>query len=244
MFKIALNAGHGIYTPGKRCLKALDPKETREWTLNARICEKVEEKLKAYTGYELIRLDATTGEIDVALTARTNKANYWGADFYLSIHHNAGMKGGSGGGIISIVYTSASAKSVEWQTALYNALIKHTGLKGNRSIPCPKQNLHECRESNMPCVLLELGFMDSSTDVPVILSEEYADKCATAIVEVLAEKGGLKKTTQPAGTEYRDKVITACEFSANTVEYLDNYKYSADLYKALWECLREGKKRY
>lgn len=254
MFKIALNAGHGIYTAGKRCLKALDPKETREWTLNARICEKIEAKLKAYTGYELIRLDDTTGKTDVALKTRTNKANDWDADFYLALHHNAvdpkaytnvnGIKCLNGGGIVAIVYTKASAKSVEWQKDLYNNLIKHTGLKGNRSTPCPKQNLHECRESNMPCVLLELGFMDSSTDVPVILSEEYADKCATAIVEVLAEKGGLKKATQPAGTEYRDKVITACEFSAGTVEYLDNYKYSADLYKALWECLREGKKRY
>lgn len=243
MFKIALNAGHGLYTPGKRCLKALDPKETREWTLNARICEKVEAKLKAYTGYELIRLDDTTGKTDVELSARTNKANKWGADFYLSIHHNAGVKGGSGGGIISIVYTSPSATSVEWQKDLYNSLIKHTGLKGNRSIPCPKQNLHECRESEMPCVLLELGFMDSSKDVPVILSEEYADKCATAIVEVLAQKGRLQKKTQTENI-YRKNVIKACEFSADTVAYLDNYKYSAELYKALWECLREGKKRY
>jgi N-acetylmuramoyl-L-alanine amidase len=137
-----------------------------------------------------------------------------------------------------------NAETLAWQKALYDSLIKYTGLKGNRAEPLAKMNLHECRETTMPAVLLELGFMDSSTDVPVILSEEYADKCATAIVEVLAEKGGLKKTTQPAGTEYRDKVITACEFSANTVEYLDNYKYSADLYKALWECLREGKKRY
>ena len=31
IFKLALNAGHGLYTEGKRCLKSLDPKETREW---------------------------------------------------------------------------------------------------------------------------------------------------------------------------------------------------------------------
>lgn len=209
MFKIALNAGHGLYTAGKRCLKTLDPKETREWTLNDRICDKVESVLKSYTGYELIRLDDTTGKTDVALKTRTDKANKWGADFYLSIHHNAGVNGGSGGGIISIVYTSASAKSVEWQKALYDNLIKHTGLKGNRSTPCPKQNLHECRESNMPCVLLELGYMDSTTDVPIILSEDFADKCATAIVEVLVQKGGLKKkeTPQPTtGKLYRVQV--------------------------------------
>lgn len=253
MFKIALNAGHGLYTAGKRCLKALDPKETREWTLNARICEKIESKLKVYTGYELIRLDDTTGKTDVALKTRTNKANDWDADFYLALHHNAvdpkaytnvnGIKCLNGGGIVAIVYTKASKKSEEWQKALYDSLIKHTGLKGNRSEPLAKMNLHEVRESNMPAVLLELGFMDSAQDVPVILSEEYADKCATAIVEVLAEKGGLKKKTQ-AENKHRDNVIEACEFSADTIAYLDNYKYSTELYKALWECLREGKKRY
>jgi hypothetical protein len=45
----------------------------------------------------------------------------------------------------------------------------------------------------MPAVLLELGFMDSKTDVPVILTEDYADKCATAIVEVVVKRGNLKK---------------------------------------------------
>lgn len=35
--------------------------------------------------------------------------------------------------------------------------------------------------------------MDSSTDVPIILTEQYADQCAKAIVEVLVEKGKLVK---------------------------------------------------
>lgn len=193
MFKIALNAGHGYYTAGKRCLKSLDANETREWVLNARICDKVQEKLKGYTGYELIRLDDTTGIEDVPLRTRTDKANKFKADFYLAIHHNAGIAGSSGGGIVAIVYTSASGKSIEWQEELYDSLIKHTGLKGNRSTPLAKMNLHEVRESSMPAVLLELGFMDSKTDVPIILSEDFADKCAAAIVEVLAAKGGLTK---------------------------------------------------
>lgn len=214
MFRIALSAGHGFYTAGKRCLKTLDPNETREWTLNSRIAKLVETKLKAYTGYDLLRLDDPTGKTDIPLITRTNNANKWKADFYCALHHNAhppesiGPRGGSGNGIIAIVYTSASAKSEEWQKALYDNLIKHTGLKGNRSQPLPKQNLHEVRESNMPAVLLELGFMDNAKDVPVILSDEYADKCATAIVEVLAEKGGLKKVTATptTGKLYRVQV--------------------------------------
>ena len=194
MFKIALNAGHGINTAGKRCLKSLDKNETREWSLNSRICEKIEQRLKGYSGYQILRLDDTTGKTDVALKTRTDNANNFKADFYLSVHHNAGIKGGTGGGIETYIYTKASVKSAEWQTDLYNALIKYTGLKGNRSDGTKKANLHECRESNMPCVLIECGFMDSATDVPIILSENFADKVADACTEVLVSKGGLTKT--------------------------------------------------
>lgn len=193
-FKIALTAGHYKHTAGKRCLKSIDPNETREWVLNDRIADKVETLLKGYTGYELLRTDDATGERDVSLTARTNTANNWGADLYLSIHHNAGINGGSGGGIMAYVYTNPSTESVVWQTELYNALINATGLKGNRSQPLAKANLHEVREPKMPAVPLELGFMDSTTDVPIILSEDFADKCAEAIVEVIATRGKLVKT--------------------------------------------------
>ena len=191
MYKIALNAGHGLNTAGKRCLASLDPNETREWQLNSRICNKIEEKLKAYDGYELIRLDDTTGKTDIALKTRTNKANEFGADFYLSIHHNAGVNGGNGGGIIAIVYNKVDNTTLNYQKALYDSLIKHTGLKGNRSQPLQKQDLHEVRESKMPAVLLECGFMDSAYDVPIILTDKFADQVATACVEVLVSKGGL-----------------------------------------------------
>ena len=196
MFKLALNAGHGKNTPGKRCDKKLDKNQTREWVLNSRICEKIETKLKAYTGYNLIRLDDPSGNKDIALKKRTDAANNFGADFYLSIHHNAGVKGGSGGGIETYVYTKASKESEEWQNSLYRALINHTNLKGNRSDGMRSKNLHECRESNMPCVLIECGFMDSKTDVPIILSDKFAEQVADACVEVIVKKAGLKKKTE------------------------------------------------
>lgn len=200
-YKIALTAGHYKYEAGKRCLKTLDPNETREWVLNARIADKVAQLLAVYyTGYELIRTDDTTGEKEVTLANRVAKANNFGADFYLSIHHNAGINGGSGGGIMAYVCASASAASKEWQKALYDALIDKTGLKGNRAAPLSTANFYECSKTTMPAVLLELGFMDSSTDVPIILSEDYANKCAEAIVEVVAARGNLTRKTAPTVT--------------------------------------------
>lgn len=192
MFKIALNAGHGKYTAGKRCLKSLDPNETREWTLNSRICQKIEEKLKNYSDIEVLRIDDKTGNTDIPLKQRTDKANAFGADFYLSLHHNAGINGGIGGGIETYTYIKASKESSDWQDDLYSALIRYTNLKGNRSNGKRQKNLHEVRESKMPAVLVECGFMDSVTDVPIILSDEFAENVANACSEVIVNRAELK----------------------------------------------------
>ena len=206
MFKLALNAGHYKYTAGKRCNYTIDPKETREWVLNDRICDKIQKILADYDGIEILRIDDTTGETDVSLANRTTKANNWGADFWLSIHHNAAGKVFSGGGIVAYVYTSPDAKSVEWQNALYKATTKATGLYGNRSRPLAQSNLHECRETKMPSVIMECGFMDSTTDVPIILTEDFADKIATACAEVVIEKSGATKKVVQSPSLYRVEV--------------------------------------
>jgi N-acetylmuramoyl-L-alanine amidase len=199
-FKLALSAGHYLYTPGKRCSKSIDPNETREWWLNDRIADRIEVLLKDYDGIQVLRLDDTTGKKEVTLRTRSDASNKWGADFYLAVHHNAGINGGKGGGITSHVYLTPSAESLVWQKELYNALIAATGLKGNRANPLVKQNLHECREPYCPAVLLELGFMDSTTDVPVILTQKYAYACAQACVDVIVKRAGLKKKATSSST--------------------------------------------
>lgn len=207
MFKIALDAGHGMYTPGKRCLKSIDTNETREWWLNDRICDKVENMLKAYSGYSIIRVDDTTGKTDVALADRVKKANDFGADIYLSVHHNAGINGSTGGGILSIVYTKASQKAKNYQKIIYDALVRETGLRGNRSTPMPMQNLYVCRETKMPAVLVECGFMDSIMDTKIILTEEFAVEAAEGLVNALVQIGNLaKKVTEPSTNLYRVQV--------------------------------------
>lgn len=193
MYKIAITAGHYSETPGKRCLKALDPNETREWVLNDRIVRKIIEMLKEYEGYEILRTDDATGRTNISVEDRCKAANAFGADDYFSVHHNAGIDGGTGGGIVVYVYTNVDADTEALQKMLYEALIEETGLKGNRATPLAKANLAECRLTKMPAVLGELGFMDSAADVPIILTEEYADACARAYVKVMVQRGNLKK---------------------------------------------------
>ena len=218
MFKIALDAGHGLFTPGKRVLKSLDANETREWFLNDRICDRVERLLESYEGYELIRVDDTTGSADISLSERVRKANEAGADFYLSVHHNAGVNGGLGGGIISIAHTNASAKSAEYQKILYEELISTTGLSGNRSVPLARQNLYVLRETNMPAVLVECGFMDSTTDVPRILSEEFAESAASGIVNALVLIGKLTKKEEVNMNKFTD---ISGHFAQKSIEELN-----------------------
>lgn len=205
-YRIALGAGHGAKTAGKRCMKALDPNETREWWLNDRIADYVESYLKDYTGYELLRLDdSDDGAEDVALATRVKKANAWGADIYVSIHHNAGVNGGSGGGIV--VYSCpGSTKGAALRDAFYKELIAQTGLKGNRYDGTLTEYFYVLKYTDAPAVLMELGFMDSKTDVPIILTNEFAQKCARSIVAVLVKEGNLKKkatTSTSTSTLYK-----------------------------------------
>ena len=185
MVNIAIDAGHGYYTPGKRCLKSIDPKETHEWVLNSRIADKVQSLLDDYE-CETMRVDDVTGETDVTLLTRVTEANKR-ANVYVSIHHNAGINGGSGGGIVVFCAREASDTARRLQKAVYERTAANTGLVGNRSNPTPEKDLYVLRKTSMPAVLGEFGFMDSRTDTPVILTEEFADNVARGIVEALAE---------------------------------------------------------
>lgn len=205
MTKIVLGAGHGIDTAGKRCLKSIDRNETREWILNDRIVDKVESKLANYD-VEVLRVDDTTGAKDVSLSDRVKKANNWKADLYCSFHHNAGINGGSGGGLTVITYDNRDSL-VKLRDNLYSHLINAGGIKGNRATPkYADKNLYVLKNTNMSAVLVEHGFMDSTVDTPIILTEEYAEKMANGWIKFFEDYLGIKKkittpivnTTTPA----------------------------------------------
>lgn len=197
MLTLALGAGHYINTLGKRCSKSIDPNETREWVLNDRICDIVQAKLANYEGVNIIRLDDTTGQTDVTLQTRKQKAEDAKADIYISVHHNAGIKGGSGGG--TVVYCYDTTFNRAQARRIYDAIVAETGLIGNRSTPVANGNsLYECYAPSMASYIIENGFMDSTTDTPIILTEAHAEKTAQGIVNFLvAEYGLTKKVEEP-----------------------------------------------
>lgn len=203
---IAIDAGHGLKTAGKRCDATLDPKQTREWILNDRIADKLEALLKSYN-CSTIRVDDTTGDGDVSLANRVATANKNNVDVYISIHHNAGIKGGTGGGVV-VYYYSNSAEDKARAQKLYEKIVAKNGLVGNRSSKVIKNAFYVLKNTKMSAFLIENGFMDSKTDVPIILTESHAEKTAQGILDFLVESYSLTKksstTTKPSTkTTYR-----------------------------------------
>ena len=201
MAKIAIDAGHGLKTKGKRCKKSLDSNETREWVLNDRVADALATYLKA-AGHTVKRVDDTDGSTDVSLSNRVSKANNWGADFYISVHHNAGVNGGSGGGTLVYTCKACQKKSSEAQQTIYKYAIKRGDLKGNRSDGTPSSDYYVIKKTKMPACLIECGFMDSSTDIKFILDPAWSKKIALGIAEGICEVFGGKVEASAGGSNF------------------------------------------
>lgn len=220
---IALDAGHGMRTPGKRCMRKLDPNETREWWLNARIMDMVEDGLAAYD-CEVLRVDDRTGAQDVPLSTRVNIANAAEADVYAAMHHNAGLLGRKGSGTV-VYYCSGSTERIRQAIDLYDAIVSRTGLKGNRSQQIINHAFYVIKNTKMPAFLVENGFMDSPTDVPIILTEDHAKKTAQGVVAFFVEELSLKRV-DTALDSTAPTVYNSLDYSVvfDAVYYADRYK--------------------
>lgn len=191
---LIISAGHGHNTPGKRIPLSLNPNDIREWDLNQRIATYLQEYLAEYDGIKVVRVDDVTGVKDIALQTRSDISDNLEADFYIAIHHNAAGYTFSGGGIVVFHYPLERNK--KQANDLYNRLIKATGLKGNRSNPISATTKwHEVREPKADAILVEHGFMDSTVDEPIIITEDHARKCAMAECEFFVNMWGLKRKT-------------------------------------------------
>lgn len=194
MFKIAYCAGHYLETPGKRLPAYLDENQTREWTLNDRVARAFAQAALEYENVELLRTDDPTGGTFVDIPQRAAGANRFDAELYIDMHHNAGINGGTGGGVCAFSYPGSETGRA-YRDAIYDAVVAAGGLRGNRAQPLQEKAFDSLALTYMPAVLVEYGFMDSATDAPVILQEEYSRKVGYATMEAVAKVAGLSKKT-------------------------------------------------
>lgn len=188
---ICVDAGHGYNTGGRRCSKKFDSAEHREWWLNDRIADLVETELLRDYDCKVVRADDTTGAKDISLANRVKTANNANAHMYISIHHNAGVNGGKGGG--TVVYSYKNDTDKARAVRLYNYLIAQTNLVGNRADKTSVGDFYVINKTKMPALLIENGFMDSSVDIPIIISQAHAEKTAKGIVNFLVAELKLEK---------------------------------------------------
>jgi N-acetylmuramoyl-L-alanine amidase len=186
MLKVALDAGHGYDTPGKRTPDG----SMKEYEFNRATAYKVKQILEnEYEGVEI--LITFRDSHDVPLRQRTDWANAWKADVFVSIHANAAGSGWSSAeGIETFVYKTRPKEAVQLATHVQNHLIRETGRK-NRGVKAA--DFHVLRETKMTAILCECGFMTNKEEASLLKSDSYRKKCAEAIVQGLVEHYKLKK---------------------------------------------------
>src|SRR5690625_2392892 len=208
---VAIDAGHGINTPGKRT-----PDDEREWSFNSIVAQSIIENLKNYDGIKTVRLDDPTGKRDVPLRERTNKANNAKADILISCHHNANTgRWGNWTGTETYHYPN-STKGRELAQAVHPAVVKAYSLR-NRGIK--SANFHMLRESNMPAVLIEGGFMDSTIDIKKLRDNKVLNRAGKNVADAIARYFNLRKKTNKTTTKSSSK-----DKSKNTSEYTGGNK--------------------
>lgn len=193
MPKIALDAGHGLYTAGKQT-----PTGIKEWTLNDKVRDKVVAYLSSYD-VSIINVDNNEGNVDEPLMDRVNRYLREGVDVFVSLHHNA-FKGEFANvtGVEVWIDRNATEEDKILANMIYNRLVKYTGLKG-RGVK--REDFTVINQNKVPAVLIEGGFMDGTDDYKVITSDKGQDAYARAVAESLIEYCKLKKksvVTKPA----------------------------------------------
>ena len=169
----------------------------REKDLTLSVYNKVSSRL-ASLGYSV--LTSRNTDKDVSLVSRADQANKSNADMLLSIHFNAGGRGASYG-IETYYYKSRPEytpainkdkhddperleKSRKLAQKIQQSLVSKTGAY-DRGVK--RETFAVLRETSIPSILVELGFIDNQEEASKIKTNEYQEKLADGIVDGIVE---------------------------------------------------------
>lgn len=178
---IVIDAGHGGKDSG-----AVSPNNKRkEKDFNLPVSKKFNEKLKAL-GYNTIMTRDTDVFIDLYERPRIANENY--ADVFVSIHANAFTNNPAIEGIEVLYAPSYDSETKKenphpFSKIMLEELLNATGAKSRGTIKRPK--LVVLRESKMPAVLVEGGFLTNVREEQLLFTENYQDKIVDAMVKAV-----------------------------------------------------------
>lgn len=172
MLKIIIDAGHGPDTPGKRSPDG----QLREFEFNEAVAKRLKKNLQSKKVLCIFSHDMNR---DVPLNERITLANRMKADLFISIHANAfGTQWNEVNGIETFTCLNARSVTQSIATLIHQEVIKSTGRK-NRGIK--QGNFAVLRETNMPAVLVECGFMTNKQEMKLLKEPMYQQRCADGI---------------------------------------------------------------
>lgn len=213
MAKIYLDPGHGGTDPGAVA------NGLQEKVLTLKIALKTRDILnRDYEGHT-IRMSRTS-DTTRSLAQRTNDANSWGADYFVSIHINAG----GGTGYEDYIYNGGvSNNTVTFRDKLHAEVMKQVDFNNRGK---KRANFHVLRETAMPAVLTENGFIDTTADANKLKSDAYLDRIALGHANGIAQALGLKKKSGGgnnggSGKQGYVEVITPSLWTYNTANWDD-----------------------
>lgn len=169
-----------------------------ERDLNMQVADKLKEKLEA-NGYTVIMTRKSSDRevlgVTQSLTNRVNIANNSRADIFISLHHNSADAESARG--VEVYYSSRSqdesfgggysydrlSKSMNMASSIASSLTNSTGAI-NRG--AKDGNLFVCRNTTMPAVLVELGFITNTDEARKCADSSYQDVEATAIANAVS----------------------------------------------------------
>ncbi|ANF97391.1 hypothetical protein AR543_16195 [Paenibacillus bovis] len=173
---VVIDAGHGYQDPG-----AIGS-QTTEKKLNLGLALKVEALLKDDPNIDVIltRSDDTFLE----LKERVKVAEKLNADVFVSIHANS--SGSSAASGTETYYQRSSSKKLA-QT-IHKYFVAATGFK-DRGVQYG--NFHVIRETTMPAVLLEVGFISNKVEESKMMDSAKQDQIAASVVKGIKEYLGV-----------------------------------------------------
>lgn len=170
--KIMIDAGHGPETKGKRSPDG----RLREFHFNSPVANEVKKHLMAI-GHTVIFSHDT--KQDVPLNERTALANRLKVDLFVSIHANAFGSGFNAvSGIETFTFHASSEGAKRLSSFVHQALLLTTGRKNRGE---KQADFAVLRDTRMPAILIECGFMTNQEELALLKSEAYQKRCARAI---------------------------------------------------------------